>query len=370
MAIMRAGVLRTIESSLSGVDEQTVPIAAVCPPPRHLVLYVLHSSNLYGTERMALATAMGLSKDFQTVILGTCLDLARVIKPYLQQHRSFTFVGTGPRYNLVCIAMNMFFRKRVKQVQIVQGGTGHFKDPLENIKKDYSRKKVLNYFNVTFVTVSDWSKQQLVRFGVRKPIHVVANFLTNENSSAIRLRTRYVQDGIKNVVIVSRVDHVKRLDLLLDALDRKKAELANLSFRILGTGPELDSLSERARRSHPNVEFVGFCNDVPGEMARADLFLHTCPVEPFGLVVLEAMAARLATLVPDEGGPASIIEDGVCGFTFRANDADHLASRLVELHNAPVDLLNKMVDSATSRVETQYSREESLRQYRGIFSPN
>ena len=107
---------------------------------------------------------------------------------------------------------------------------------------------------------------------------------------------------------------------------------------------------------------------------------HLPPAEGFSTVIGDGrscgtgtpqMAARDKDLLfPDEGGPASIIEDGVCGFTFRANDADHLASRLVELHNAPVDLLNKMVDSATSRVETQYSREESLRQYRGIFSPN
>src|SRR5208337_1441344 len=98
-------------------------------PNRHPVLYVLHSSQLYGTERMALATAEGLADQFETIFIGppgpalveaerlgfqtrrflTCRDLAHVLMPFLKEHPSLTFVGTGPRYNLVCVALNMFY---------------------------------------------------------------------------------------------------------------------------------------------------------------------------------------------------------------------------------------------------------------------
>jgi glycosyltransferase involved in cell wall biosynthesis len=356
---------------------------------RHPVIYVLHCSNLYGTERMALATAQGLADEFETIIIGppgaalveaermgfetrefwTCRDLARVVKPYLKKFKSLTFVGTGPRYNLVCIALNLYYRRRIKQIQIVHGGTGQFKEPALNLKKDYGRKKALNFFDITFATVSDWSKQQLIDFGVRNRIEVIGNFLAPDKINAGSKRGWYSQPGVRNVIIVSRVDHVKRVDLLLDALDRRQSDLSDISFRIFGTGPEFDNLSERARRTHANVEFVGFSDDVFGEMAKADLFLHLCPVEPFGLVVLEAMTVNLASLVPDTGGAASLIEEGVCGFTFHADDADHLAERLLELKNAPADLLNRMVATAVRKVHTDYSPESSLRRYRELFSP-
>lgn len=356
---------------------------------RHPVLYVLHSSQLYGTERMALATAQGLADEYETILIGppgpaleeaerlgfqtrqyhSCKDLAYVLMPLLAQYPSLTFVGTGPRYHLVCMALNMYYGRRINHVQIVHGGTGSHKEAFRNLKKDYSRKKMLNFFDITFVAVSEWSKQQLVDFGVRNPIEVVGNFITPARLAEIPKRPVYNGVGARKVLIVSRIDHIKRVDLLLEALDRRQRDLCDISFRILGSGPEFDNLSQRARRAHPNVEFVGFSENVAGEMAESDLLLHLCPVEPFGLVVLEAMAARLAVMVPDEGGAASLVRDGVSGFTFRADDADRLAQRLVDAKNAPTDLLNRMVLNADRRVQTEFSAESSLRRYRELFAP-
>jgi len=103
-------------------------------------------------------------------------------------------------------------------------------------------------------------------------------------------------------------------------------------------------------------------------MAQADLLVHTCPSEPFGLVILEAMAARIPVLLPNEGGASSIVEDGVDGFKFRANDAEHLAERLVELRDIDADKLNRVVNDASKTVEIRFSAESSLKRYRDIFA--
>ena len=44
-------------------------------------------------------------------------------------------------------------------------------------------------------------------------------------------------------------------------------------------------------------------------MAEADLLVHTCPAEPFGLVILEAMAVNLPVLVTDAAGWSAIVQD-------------------------------------------------------------
>jgi glycosyltransferase involved in cell wall biosynthesis len=348
---------------------------------RHPILYVLHSSNLYGTERMALATALGLNDEFETIFIGppgpalieaqrlgfqtheyrTSKDLARVLRPLLRQFPSLTFVGTGPRYHLVCVAMNLFYRRKIRHIQMLHGGSG--------IDKDYARKKVLNFFDITFVVVSEWSKQRLIQHGVRNRIEIVGNFLTPAQLQHVPRRAVYDSPGVRNVIVVSRVDPLKRVDLLLDALDIRRQELSNISFRIFGVGPEFEKLRARAASAHPNVLFAGFTDNVAGELAKSDLLVHTCGVETFGLAVLEAMGANLATLVPDTGGTAVLIRDGVCGFTYHADDAAHLAQRLVELKEAPADLLNRMVINAARRVQTEFSAEAALRRYRDLFAP-
>jgi glycosyltransferase involved in cell wall biosynthesis len=347
---------------------------------RHPILYVLHSSNLYGTERMALATAQGLSDDFETIFLGpygpflplastlgfethryrTSKDLAGILNGLLPRFPALTFVGTGPRYNLVCMMVNMRHRRRIKQIQMVHGGAGE--------KKDYARKKVLNFFDVTFVVVSEWCRQKLIEYGVTNRIEVVGNFLLPEQVAQHPARPTYQQPGIRKAVMVSRVDEVKRIDLLLDALDLAKEKLSDVQFRVLGVGPKLEEMRERARRSNPNVEFVGFCEDVASELAESDLLVHTCGIEAFGMAVLEAMTARLVSLVPDAGGAVMLADHGKCGFTFRADDASDLAARLVELKDVSAEVLNELAARAAIRVASEYSAGESLAKYRKIFA--
>jgi glycosyltransferase involved in cell wall biosynthesis len=348
---------------------------------RHPLLYVLHSSHLFGTERMALATLRGLESEFYPIVLGPpgeAMDLAQkmgysvhrfvgarqlaeAIGLELKANRSLTFVATGVVQSAVCMTLNLLYRRKINHIHIVHGGAEG--------RGSYGRKKALNHANVTFVAVSEYARQQLITNGVRADrIEVVNNFLPTEYLVAAPRRASY-SAGVKNVLIVSRLDPLKRVDLLLDALDRRPAELRDVSFRILGLGTQMNVLTERAARTHGNVCCAGFSDRVAEELTESDLLLHTCPVEPFGLAVLEAMAANVAALVPDRGGASLLVEDGISGFKFRADDADHLASRLIELKSASAEMLNQAVAGGRIVVEKTFSAQAGLARYRHLFAP-
>jgi glycosyltransferase involved in cell wall biosynthesis len=350
--------------------------------PRHPLLYVLHSGKLYGTERVALDTAQGLAQDFEPILFGppgAAMDeaeklgfearrfrgakqFAKALRPFLARCPSFTFVATGVMHSAVCLALNVPYRRQIKHFQIVHGGA--------NDRDSYARKKWLNHTGVRFIAVSQWTKEKLISYGTREDlIEVVPNSLPEARVAECPRRGRYDAPPVRNVIVVSRLDPMKRVGILLDALDRAGRELAELSITIFGLGPEMDPLKDRAARSHPNVRFAGFSGDIPKQMAAADLLVHTSPQEPFGLVVLEAMAANLAVLVPDAAGPGGIVEDGINGFKFRPEDAGHLAQRLAELQQAPADLLNAVVAGGRRTVEETYSAEKMLERYRRLFSP-
>jgi glycosyltransferase involved in cell wall biosynthesis len=135
----------------------------------------------------------------------------------------------------------------------------------------------------------------------------------------------------------------------------------------LGTGWDFEALKERAKRDHSNVTFVGFSDQVEHELAASDLLLHLCPTEPFGLAILEAMAAQVPILLPNQGGAASLIESGVSGLYFQANDAQDLARQLSYLQSAHVDELNKLADNAHQRLLQHYSSSVRLNDYRELF---
>ncbi|MDQ4098671.1 MAG: glycosyltransferase [Actinomycetota bacterium] len=85
-----------------------------------------------------------------------------------------------------------------------------------------------------------------------------------------------------------------------------------------------------------DVEFRGFRADVPSELARLDIAVHASVIpEPFGQVVTEAMAAGLAIVAADAGGPSRIITSGVDGLLTPPGDAAALARELRRLADDP-----------------------------------
>jgi len=84
------------------------------------------------------------------------------------------------------------------------------------------------------------------------------------------------------------------------------------------------------------VEFRGFRDDVTAELATMDIAVHASIVpEPFGQVIVEAMAAGVPVIASDAGGPAEIITPGVDGLLSPPGDVGALATSLRRLADDP-----------------------------------
>jgi glycosyltransferase involved in cell wall biosynthesis len=329
------------------------------------LLYILHSGNLYGTERMALITAEGLRDRFQTTIFAppgpvheeakrrgfgvekfsTIWDLSCRLQGYWAKPGNLAIMSTGVWHSIIAWFWNVLYRRRPIHLHLVHGGTDE--------RQSYGRKKWLNRFAIAHGVSSD-------------KILVIENFLSEQRIAETPKRLHFSASGVRRLIVVSRVDPIKRVDLLLDALDGTPA-LAALQVRVLGAGWDLETLRARAQARNPNVTFTGFLPNALEELAQADLLVHLCPVEPFGLTILEAMAAGVPVLVPDSGGAGSVVQDGISGFRFRSNDADSLAARLVELTQAPAESLNRIVAGGRAALASRFSAEARIADYRGVM---
>jgi glycosyltransferase involved in cell wall biosynthesis len=77
------------------------------------------------------------------------------------------------------------------------------------------------------------------------------------------------------------------------------------------------------------LTFAGFQSNVPEWVQAMDVFVHASNREPFGIVVIEAMALGKPVIAGSAGGPAEIITDGVDGLLVRFGDDESLAAAIV-----------------------------------------
>jgi N-acetylglucosaminyl-diphospho-decaprenol L-rhamnosyltransferase len=131
----------------------------------------------------------------------------------------------------------------------------------------------------------------------------------------------------------------KRPDVALEAVALARRRRPELRLRIVGEALESDIAGAlHARASAPDLEgavdFVGAVPDPRGELARATCLLHCASREPFGLAVLEAMAAGRPVVVPEGSGPDEIVDDA-CAIRYPATDAPAAARALARVAGEP-----------------------------------
>lgn len=79
--------------------------------------------------------------------------------------------------------------------------------------------------------------------------------------------------------------------------------------------------------------FTGFRLDVPRLLAAMDVVVHSSSrPEPFGLVVIEGMAAGKPVIATQAGGPLDSIENGVDGLLVPLEDSKAMAQAILSLY--------------------------------------
>ena len=125
-----------------------------------------------------------------------------------------------------------------------------------------------------------------------------------------------------------RFVHKKGFDVLLRAVARLPDQDA---YRLVlaGDGPDRDKLTALADELGiaERVDFPGWLEDVTPLLDQADVFVLPSRHEPFGIVVLEAMARGTAIVSTRTEGPVTIL-DTDSGWLCAIDDAADLAIQL------------------------------------------
>jgi glycosyltransferase involved in cell wall biosynthesis len=148
----------------------------------------------------------------------------------------------------------------------------------------------------------------------------------------------------------------KRFDLFIEALAILKAR--NIAFTALlgGDGERVDALRALIHNHglENQVSLTGWVRDKTAFFHATDLFVLPSDHEPFGIVLIEAMAYRVPLVTTDAEGPSEIVHDGVDALLTPRGDAVAMADALEKLiGNAPY--ATQLATHAHALVTREYS---------------
>ncbi len=174
-------------------------------------------------------------------------------------------------------------------------------------------------------------------------------------------------------LFVGRIITYKGIPIILDALKQLSDSGQDFRMVFIGKGPDMEEMQNKARE-------YGFMddNDIPGKCiftgpiydrnvlrawnTRADLFIFPSTFDTNGLVVREAAACGLASVLIEGSCAAEDVTDGRNGFTVEEN-ADSMAAFLKEackdiphLHEVGQNAMNEIYMSWKDAVGIAYER--------------
>lgn len=249
---------------------------------------------------------------------------------------------------------------------------GRLSDSPPSAKRRLANRLLMTGANDLFSVSHDLRKHLLLE-GVPDRMRVIWNGIDpgDAPTAAQRDAARSAIGAEPHDVVVgavARLDPVKDLALLVEAVARAAATRPALRLVIIGEGPERDNIEAaiERHRSAVRVSLLGHRDDARALLPGLDVFANSSTSEGISLTILEAMAAELPVVATDVGGTGEVVLDHETGRLSPARNPAAFADALVDV----------AVDAARARVFGQAGRrrllehftiDEMLRQYERVY---
>jgi glycosyltransferase involved in cell wall biosynthesis len=201
------------------------------------------------------------------------------------------------------------------------------------------------------------------------PNGVNAEIYAKNKENLAQFRNKYALPEEKIVLFVGRLVYEKGVHVLVNAAP-KVLEKTNAKFIIVGNGYMKDQLSTLAngmRLAH-KIMFTGFLDDETLRKLQrcADVSVVPSLFEPFGIVALEAMAARSPVVVSDTGGLSEIVNHDIDGVKVYTGNPDSLAWGINRVLTDEA-YANTIRTNAYRKIQEKYNWEKIAHQTKAMY---
>ncbi|QXE90914.1 glycosyltransferase [Geomonas subterranea] len=343
--------------------------------PKLKILFISHSSYLFGAENCALALIEGLDKErFESAVVlpADGLFKQRLAELGVKTHilpLEWWVKNEGRLLHAqqeIPLALDRLLRIiDEEKPDVIHSNTsvicwGAIAAALKGIPHVWHVHEILNghpslqsilplpllYESINFltdraVTVSQAVSDELAGFVEPAKVRLIYNGVPCHAAAAPDKLRAELGAGPKQriAVCVTSLQKYKGLDNLVAAAAKACTRDERLLFAIAGGGSPEAVAELRQQVKDLNLEdkvfHLGFRNDVADILAGADLFVLPSTKEAFPLVVLEAMSQGKPVVATDCGGTREMVLEAETGYIVPVQDPEALAEKILELCSDP-----------------------------------
>ncbi|MDE1867953.1 MAG: glycosyltransferase family 4 protein, partial [Thaumarchaeota archaeon] len=213
-------------------------------------------------------------------------------------------------------------------------------------------------------TVSETTRDDLVKFGARKPIHVIHN----------SIETNVINNTMPNplqFVYVGRLVFYKNIEVAIRAIEIVKKTEPEIKLTIIGSGPHENSLKNLVKKIglEQNIEFKGYVSaqEKSRLITESNALVFPSLCEGFGLVILEAFDQSRPVLVSNIRPMSDIVSHEENGFILDPYNENQWADCLLRIIRNPQEA-TKIGQNGNQLLKTKYNQESMYEKIVNMYS--
>lgn len=212
-------------------------------------------------------------------------------------------------------------------------------------------------------------KKTLVLKGVPEEKMTTVNVRTNtkdwsSKEPKLKLHNMYPEAGAI-IITAGRLVKQKNIPLLIYAFKDVLVKYPETLLLIIGEGPLEKKLKKLAcdLRVDKRIIFLPWTDDAVSYFKTADIYALPSNYEGWGRVIIEAMAAKLPTVMTDVGCANEVFKNNEDGFVVPVDDREAFSKALLKMVEDPA-LRDRFARNAFDKVVSLPTEQENLILYK------
>lgn len=208
------------------------------------------------------------------------------------------------------------------------------------------------------------NKIQTLYLGVEAPpVHTIARQQF--------FKQHQLDPNLFTLIVLGRIEAAKGQYLAIEAVEKLKQQGFNLQLAIVGqamTDTYLSTLKQQVRTKQltENICFIDFIPTPLAVLPCFDALALTTHSETFGLTLIEAMSAGVATIGSNAGGVVEIIDDNKTGLLFESGNSDSLAEK-IQLYLEQPEQRQQYALAGQAKAREKFSKQKHFAQLLKIY---
>jgi len=241
-----------------------------------------------------------------------------------------------------------------------------------DLSKFYIKRTLTNFYekqfmlrkykrcNNNFIAVSKHTEtflKDVFPYSFYKNIYYLPNAIDYNYFYFNKVEGNFIPE-YKFVTIGRLVDNKNQM-FLVDVIEELHKRNIKATLDILGDGENREAIDLKIKKKNlQNYIFLhGNVSNVKEFLQKSSLYLHAATYEPFGLVILEAMASGLPVISLDGGGNKELLVNGKNGFMISKPSASLFADKIVK------SIEDKFLYNRMSEKANVFAKEYDIKNY-------